>query len=141
MSVIISLPVIILACSILGVVLAFVTKPKSGRNQARIAVSRQSRAALPMYAQIYVRIVDKRIVTVNTPDAPGAEYSISASHHNLYYMTFEAQDGTRTEMCIPEAVFCGCLAGFVGTLRYRNTPEGQQFIDFTRDIRYRVNGL
>lgn len=141
MNVIISLPVIILACSILGVVLAFMTNPKSGRNQARRAVSQQSRTGLPMYAQIYVRIVDKRIVTVNTPDAPGAEYSISASHQNLYYMTFEAQDGSHTEMEIPEAIFCSCLAGFVGTLIYENTASGQRFIDFIRDMHYHVNGF
>ena len=44
-------------------------------------------------------------------------------------------------MEIPEAIFCGCLAGFVGTLTYEVTESGQRFIDFDRDRRYRVNGL
>ena len=91
--------------------------------------------------QITVRVVDKRIKTVNSPNNPGAEFSYTAAHENIYYMTFEAQDGTLAEMEIPEAVFCGIVAGFVGTLTYEKTDSGLRFIDFVRDMKYRINGI
>lgn len=128
--------------AVIGTVLAFASKPKP--NGKRIQANIPGNAAgtgLPMRSQIVVRILDKRIVTVDTSNNIGIEYSRAASRQNIYYMTFEAKDGTRTEMEIPEAIFCGCLAGFIGTLTYETSADGLRFIDFTRDYHYRVNGF
>lgn len=128
-------------CGVVGTVLAITTNSKRTLDQPNPQIPAQRRApALPQRFRIVVRIVDKRIVSVNTPDNPGTEYSHSAAYQNRYYMTFEAQDGTLAEMEIPEPVFCGNLAGFVGTLSYETDGAHPRFIDFERDMRYRVNG-
>ena len=126
-------------CGVVGTVLAITTNQKSDADRSKP----QDYSIVPFQVQriqITVRIVDTRIVSVNTPDNPGAAYSYSAAYQNRYFMTFEAQDGTLAEMEIPEPVFCGNLAGFVGRLSYESDGEHLRFIDFERDMRYRVNG-
>ena len=126
-------------CGVVGTVLAITTNQKSDTNRSKP----QDYSIVPFQVQriqITVRIVDKRIVSVNTPDNPGAAYSHSAAYQNRYFMTFEAQDGTLAEMEIPEPVFCGNLAGFVGKLSYETDGVHPRFIDFERDLKYRVNG-
>lgn len=121
----------------IGTVLAVFTHPQAKKHNSPLLPMKSQ----PQRFRIVVRIIDKRFVTVQTPNNRLAPYSRSAAQDNIYFMTFEAEDGTQTEMEIPEAIFCGCLAGFVGTLTYEVTESGQRFIDFDRDRRYRVNGL
>ena len=123
-----------------GAGLAIYTNPDAAQKQQN-TLSAQTLPKDYRRVQFIVRIVDKRIRTVDNSSEPGAKYSYVAACRNLYFMTFETQDGTRTELEIPEAVFCGNLAGFIGTLTCGSGPEGLRFIDFTRDLKYRVNGL
>lgn len=133
-----SFSLIALAAVAFGVALAFGTRPKQNRQQLP---TNMPNPGMPMRTQMVVRIMDKRMVTVNAPQYLDDEYSHSASRQNIYYMTFEAKDGTRAEMEIPEPIFCGCLAGFVGTLTYEMGADGMRFVDFTRDPKYRVKGF
>lgn len=123
----------------IGTILAVLTHPQAGKGQLRLPL--KSKQQTPQRFRIVVRIVDKRFQTVTKLNHSRNAYSNTAGQDIIYYMTFEAQDGTQTEMEIPEAIFCGCLAGFVGSLTYEVSESGLRFIDFDRDRRYRVNGL
>lgn len=133
----------ILISAAIGSGLAIATRPKQDGQRIGSAVQ-SAKALLPeerRRCQATVRIVDKRIATEDTSYTAAAKYSHAARHRNHYFMTFEAQDGSRIEMEIPEAVFCGFLAGFVGILTYETGGGSVQFIDFVRDMKYRVNGI
>ncbi len=125
---------------VIGGSLAFATKPKPENQNPQPA-----RNASPQTAgrrmQIQVRIADKRIATEDTSYKAEAQYSHAAARTNHYFMTFETPEGARSELEIPEAVYCGCLTGFIGTLTYESGETGLRFIDFARDMKYRVNGM
>lgn len=124
---------------VIGASMAFATNPKRG-SKADPASTLPPQSA-GRRCQTEVRIADKRITTEDTSDSFEAQYSHTAARTNHYYMTFEAPDGSRIELEIPEAVYCGCLVGFIGTLTYTSGTEGMHFIDFVRNMKYRINGL
>ena len=140
-----SITIFVIGAILLGGGLAIATRPKTDGTDKLTELLFPNESQQKKRCQATVRIIDKRIVTEDTSYTAAANYSRAAGHQNHYFMTFEAQDGSHTEMEIPEAVFCGNVAGFVGTLTYDTLISGERetrlsFVDFVRDRRYRVNG-
>ena len=126
---------------VIGTSLAFATKPKPEADPRLPAGSAARSIKGGSRSQLSVRIADKRILTEDTSYKAAAKYSHAAARENHYYMTFETPDGTRTELEIPEIVYCNQLIGFIGTLTYTSCDGKMYFIDFVRDTKYRINGI